>query len=77
VKVFFRDGTQTEPVIVEYPVGHRRRRLEGRPLLLEKFERNLRGRIPARKADAILSLCTDPARLEETGVNHLLDLLVV
>jgi 2-methylcitrate dehydratase len=77
VQVFFRDGTQTEPVIVEYPVGHRRRRLEGRPLLLEKFERNLRGRIPARKADAILSLCTDPARLEETGVNHLLDLLVV
>ena len=77
VQVFFRDGTHTECVTVEYPIGHRRRRGEGIPALLEKFERNLRGRIPARKADAILALCSDRERLEMTDVNRLMDLLVI
>jgi 2-methylcitrate dehydratase len=44
---------------------------------LDKFERNLRGRLPARKADAVLAICADPARLESTAVNRLMDLLVV
>jgi 2-methylcitrate dehydratase len=77
VQVFFKDGTQTESVVVEYPIGHRRRRQEGVPVLLEKFERNLRGRIPARQADAILALCADRTRLEATTVNRFMDLLVV
>ena len=77
VQVFFKDGTQTERVAVEYPIGHRRRRKEGVPALLGKFERNLRGRIPARKADAILALCSDRASLETTAVNRFMDLFVV
>lgn len=77
VQVFFKDGTQTELVAVEYPIGHRRRRKEGVPLLLNKFEHNLRGRIPARKADAILNLCSDRARLEAMAVNRFVDLLVL
>jgi 2-methylcitrate dehydratase PrpD len=77
VQVFFKDGTQTERVAVEYPIGHRRRRKEGVPALLRKFERNLRGRIPAPKADAILALCSDRASLETTAVNRLMDLFVV
>jgi 2-methylcitrate dehydratase len=77
VQVFFKDGTQTGRVAVEYPVGHRRRRQEGVPLLLEKFERNLRGRIPPRNAGAILALCADPAQLAATPVHRLMDLLVV
>ena len=77
VQVFFKDGTQTERVAVEYPIGHRRRREEGVPALLGKFERNLRGRIPARKADAILALCSDRASLETTAVNRFMDLFVV
>jgi 2-methylcitrate dehydratase len=44
---------------------------------LGKFERNLRGRVPARKADAILKLCSDRARLEATAVDRLMDLFVV
>ena len=76
VQVFFKDGTQTERVAVEYPIGHRRRREEGVPALLGKFERNLRGRIPARKADAILALCSDRASLETTAVNRFIDLFV-
>jgi 2-methylcitrate dehydratase PrpD len=77
VQVFFKDGTQTERVAVEYPIGHRRRRKEGIPALLGKFERNLRGRIPARKADTILTLCSDRAALEAVAVNHFMDLFVV
>jgi 2-methylcitrate dehydratase len=77
VQVFFKDGTQTEPVAVEYPIGHRRRRHEGVPLLLNKFERNLRGRIPKRKANAILALCADRTRLEITPVHRFVDLFVV
>jgi len=77
VQVFFKDGTQTERVAVEYPIGHRRRRKEGVPALLDKFERNLRGRIPARKADAILGLCSDRENLETTAVNRFMDLFVV
>ena len=77
VQIFFLDGTRTDRVAVEYPIGHRRRRLEGVPLLLEKFERNLRGRIPPRNADTILTLCADPTRLATTPVHHFVDLLVV
>jgi 2-methylcitrate dehydratase len=77
VQIFFRDGTQTDRFAVEYPVGHRRRRGEGVPLLLEKFERNLRGRIPPRKANAILELCRDPKRLESTPVHRFMELFVV
>jgi 2-methylcitrate dehydratase len=77
VQVFFRDGSQTERLTVEYPVGHRRRRGEGIPLLLEKFEDNLRGRISPRNASAILELCRDSKRLESTPVYRFIDLFVV
>jgi 2-methylcitrate dehydratase len=77
VQVFFRDGTTTGRVAVEYPVGHRRRRKEGIPLLLEKFEKNLRSRIPAQKAGEILDLCKQPGRLEKTPVNEFMEMFVV
>ena len=76
VQVFFKDGTQTERIAVEYPIGHRRRRAEGVPVLLEKFERALRGRIPPRQADAILALSSDRKRLEDTPVHRFMDLFV-
>jgi 2-methylcitrate dehydratase len=77
VQIFFADGTQTERLVVDYPVGHRRRRQEGIPLLLEKFERNLRGRISPRRASAILELCREPERLGSTPVHRFIDLFVV
>ena len=77
VQVFFADGAQTEQVTVDYPIGHRRRREEGIPKLLEKFERNLRGRIPPRQANTILELCGDRSRLESTPVYRFMDLFVV
>jgi 2-methylcitrate dehydratase len=77
VQVFFRDGSATSRVAVEYPIGHRRRRHEGVPLLLEKFARNLRGGLPAAQADAVSKLCADSARLQATPVDEFMGLLRV
>jgi 2-methylcitrate dehydratase len=75
VQVFFRDGSATERVAVDYPVGHRRRRAEGVPLLWAKFEAAVRGRFPAARAEAIIGLLSDGARLEATPVTALMELL--
>lgn len=77
VQVFFHDGTSTEKSIVEYPVGHRRRRKEGVPLLVEKFEKAIRTKLSARQSDAVLALCQDAGRLAETPVSNLLEQFVV
>ncbi len=62
---------------VEYPIGHRRRRAEGVPVLLAKFEKALRNRIPARQADTILALSADAEKLAATPVPRWMDLFVV
>jgi 2-methylcitrate dehydratase len=77
VQVFFKDGTKTERIAVEYPIGHRRRRSEGIPVLLAKFERNLTDRIPEPKAAEILALCQDHEALGDTPVSAFMDLFVV
>ena len=75
VQVFFADGSATEQVAVEYPIGHRRRRAEGLPLLVAKFERNLATRFPAAQAQRVLDLCLDAERLQATPAHEFLDLL--
>ncbi|MCW8109550.1 bifunctional 2-methylcitrate dehydratase/aconitate hydratase [Alteromonas ponticola] len=77
VQVFFEDGTSTSKVEVEYPVGHRRRRHEGIPLLQEKFERNLATRFPPQRCKKIIDLCNDQRWLESTSVKHFMDLFVI
>ncbi|HKW36527.1 MAG TPA: bifunctional 2-methylcitrate dehydratase/aconitate hydratase [Burkholderiales bacterium] len=77
LQVFFRDGTATRKVAVEYPVGHRRRRREGIPLLEAKFRTNLARRFPEERRKAILELCLDQGRLEATPVSQFVDLFVV
>ena len=77
VQVFFKNGDCTENVAVEYPVGHRRRRDEGIPLLISKFERNLATRFPAAQAKRILDVCLDGDAFETTPVHEFMDLLVV
>ncbi len=77
VQVFFKDGSSTGNVVVDYPVGHRRRRAEGIPLLQEKFERYLRGRISPKHSDRILELCGDQARFEQASVDEMMALLVI
>lgn len=74
--VRFKDGSFFDEVFVEYPIGHARRRVEGMPLLLEKFERNL-GRIFGEERKArILELALDRDRLESTSVDTLMELFV-
>ena len=77
VQVFFKDGTATEKVAVEYPIGHRRRRAEGIPLLIAKFEANLATRFPAGQAERILELCQDGEALAATPVHEFMDLLAI
>jgi len=76
LQVFFNDGSTTDRVAVEYPLGHRRRRREGMPLLEAKFRTNLARRFPPKQQQAIISLCGDPRRLEATPVNEFVDLFV-
>ncbi len=75
LQVFYRDGSSTDEVVVDYPVGHRRRRDEGIPLLEAKFERYLRGRLSAKKASRILEICADQQDFEQQPVNRMMELL--
>jgi len=68
VQVFFSDGTSTDQVAVEYPIGHRRRREEGMPKLEAKFAANLATRFPKPQCDSILRLFKDLESLEEASV---------
>jgi 2-methylcitrate dehydratase len=77
VQVFFNDGSATENVAVEYPIGHRRRRAEAVPLLVEKFRENLAVRLPEKAQRQILELFLETGRLENTPVQQLVDLFVI
>ncbi|MFN8483944.1 MAG: bifunctional 2-methylcitrate dehydratase/aconitate hydratase [Anaerolineae bacterium] len=76
LQVFFRDGSATPVVAVEYPLGHPRRRSEGIPLLDAKLAAALATRFPARQCEAIGALCADTARLDAMPVRQFMDLLV-
>ena len=75
--VEFSDGTTLEEVVVEYPIGHRRRRADGIALLVEKFKTNLARRFPEKQRQAILEVSLDQARLEAMPVNEYVDLYVI
>ncbi|MBR8665690.1 2-methylcitrate dehydratase [Bacillus paralicheniformis] len=77
VQVFYKDGTQSEKIAVEYPIGHRRRRNEGIPLLKEKFTNNLKTRFPAGQAERINALLNDPRQLSGTPVPDFMELFVI
>ena len=77
VQVFFHDGSRTDKVAVEYPIGHARRRGEGMPVLAKKFARNLATRFPPHRCEQIIALCEDAAALEAMPVNTFMDLWVI
>ncbi|AHN73202.1 2-methylcitrate dehydratase [Pandoraea pnomenusa] len=74
--VTLADGTRLDEVLVEYPIGHRRRRAQGMPLLVEKFMTNLARRFAARQQTRILDVALDQQRLEAMPVHQFVDLLV-
>jgi 2-methylcitrate dehydratase len=77
ITVEFAAGSKLDEVVVEYPVGHRRRRAEGIPLLVEKFRTNLARRFPAKQQRAIADVALDARRLDTTPVNEFVDLFVI
>jgi 2-methylcitrate dehydratase len=70
VQVFFRDGSSTPRVAVDYPIGHRKRRAEGMPVLVKKFEASVAAHFPAKQTESIRALFADRARLEQMPVQE-------
>ena len=77
VQVFFTDGSATDKIEVEYPIGHRRRREEGFKVLESKFARNLATRFPKQKVDEIMQLYRAPEQLSKTPVHEFMSLFVI
>ena len=77
VQIFFEDGSSSEKIEVEYPIGHRRRREEGLPLLIEKFKNNLGTQFSESRSEVILNLCLDESKLESTAVSDFMELIVL
>ncbi len=76
ITVEFTDGTKLPEAVVEYPLGHKRRRAEGIPLLEKKFVTNLGRRFAAEQSERILKASLDRSVLEVTPVNEYVDLFV-
>jgi 2-methylcitrate dehydratase len=76
VQVFFNDGSATERVEVEFPIGHRNRREEGIPVLVDKFESSLQGKLDPGQFERLKDLCKDQAALESATVNDFMASLV-
>jgi 2-methylcitrate dehydratase len=75
--VEFNDGTKMDEIVCEYPIGHKRRRKDGIPLLEAKFRTNLARQFPARQQQRILDASLDQARLEAMPVHEYVDLYVI
>ncbi|HEY7672475.1 MAG TPA: bifunctional 2-methylcitrate dehydratase/aconitate hydratase [Gammaproteobacteria bacterium] len=74
IQIQFRDGGSSARVAIDYPIGHRRRRAEGIPVLIEKFRRNLATRFDAARAREIEAACGDQERLEALPVDEFMAL---
>ncbi len=77
LQVFFKDGTSTQKVSIDYPIGHRKRRHEGIPVLLNKFRDALADHLPAARAERILAATADPAALDRMPLHRFMDLFAL
>ncbi|MEX9869221.1 bifunctional 2-methylcitrate dehydratase/aconitate hydratase [Providencia huaxiensis] len=75
--ITLKDGQVLDEVVIEYPVGHKRRRKEGMPLLLNKFRVNLARQFPEAQQIRILKASLDKPMLEKMPVNEYMDLFVI
>ncbi len=75
--VELEDGSKLKEVVVEYPIGHKRRRKEGMPVLVEKFRTNLARVFPEKQAATLLALAADSKRFDAFAVNEFVDLMVI
>jgi 2-methylcitrate dehydratase len=77
VQVFFKDGSSTPKIEIEYPIGHQRRRAEVAPVLRDKLAASLKRRFPPAQCTRIQALCNDAAALDATPVNDFVSLFVI
>ncbi len=75
--VEFTDGKKLKEIVVEYPIGHKRRRKEGMPVLMAKFKTNLARVFAEKQRGAIWELCTNAKKLDATPVNEFVDMMVI
>jgi 2-methylcitrate dehydratase len=75
--VEFKDGKKLKEIVVEYPIGHARRRKDGIPLLEAKFKVNLARQLSAKQQQKILEVSLDQKKLEDMAVNEYVDLYVI
>ena len=74
MQVFFTDGSNTDNVEVHYPIGHRRRREEGIPVLQQKFANNLSTQFPADACQSIQNAFADPAEFDSMPISDFMNL---
>ena len=74
VQVFFTDGSSTDKVSIDYPIGHRKRRGEGIPVLLAKCEAALRAQLSSGQVERIMALAADPAKFDATPIDQFMNL---
>jgi 2-methylcitrate dehydratase len=77
VQIFFTDGSKTERISIDYPIGHRKRRAEGIPVLIRKVADALGGHLPSRQVARILAVAGDAKRFDDLPVPALMDLLAL
>jgi 2-methylcitrate dehydratase len=75
--VTLKDGTVLPEILVEYPIGHKRRRTEGFPVLVSKFKTNIARRFPQKQQEAILKIALDQKALEAMSVCDFVDMFVI
>jgi 2-methylcitrate dehydratase len=76
IQVTFKDGSSTDKVAVEYPLGHRRRRDEAIPRLIDKLRHNLGTRLPSEKVERAVALAEDATQLESMPVPEFVELFL-
>ncbi|MGI9262869.1 MAG: bifunctional 2-methylcitrate dehydratase/aconitate hydratase [Woeseiaceae bacterium] len=76
IQVFFKDGSSTDKVAVDYPIGHRQRRAEGIPVLMSKFESSVSAKLQQGQWQTLREASTDREKLKEMPVDDFMALLV-
>jgi 2-methylcitrate dehydratase len=75
IQVFFKDGTSTTRVAVDFPIGHRKRRAEGMPVLVKKFESSVEAYFSPKQAERVKAVFASPG-LDDLPVNELVAAMV-
>ncbi|MBO2534555.1 2-methylcitrate dehydratase [Rummeliibacillus suwonensis] len=77
VQIFYKDGTSSELVVCEYPLGHRFRRQEAFPKIIEKFNANMATKFASKQLKQIQDVCLDKEKVESMNVNEFVDLFTI